>query len=82
MLRSNRNHIAALCLALVIIAVTLGPAHGVDATNRSSRELQISNQNSMRSFTDSISGKLLQIRHLLKSLFSDWNFGESEGKDK
>lgn len=42
----------------------------------------ISNQNSVRSNDESVSEKLSQIRHLLKSLFLDWNLGESEFKGK
>lgn len=81
MLRGN-NHNVALLFALVIFSVVSCHSIGADVITASSKGLQINRQNSPRSNEVGIGEKLLQVRHLLKSLFFDWNFGESEGKVK
>lgn len=64
-----------LFITLVILAATFSCSFG---TEDSTRDLQVA----PRETDESISAKMLQIRLLLKSLFSSWNFGEStfEGK--
>lgn len=74
-MRTDSNNNVALIVALVIISVTLGSTRGTDAIGGPSRDLQISNQRD-----ESLSETLLHMRHQIKSLFSDWNLGESEGK--
>lgn len=65
-----------LFVALVILLGTLRCSCGTQET--SAFDLQVTS----RKTGESISDKMLQIRHLLKSLFLNWNFGESnlEGK--
>ncbi|CRK96058.1 CLUMA_CG009495, isoform A, partial [Clunio marinus] len=62
--------------ALVIVSILLELK--AEASHNSSNDLQINNQKSLRSTYESLSQQLLQIRHLLKSLLTEWNFGESE----
>lgn len=75
--RGYKDNVVLLSVIIMILA-TLKLSHGADAISHSVNEAEINNQNSLRKIDDSISGNLLQIRRLLKSLFLDWNSGESE----
>lgn len=72
-----------LFLTLFLTSATYGQILEAETITHSSLSPTslISNQNSLRSNDESISNKLTQIRHLLKSLFFDWNL-ESEAKGK
>lgn len=86
MWRSRDKHNVTKIFALVIFLITLEHGVGMNTINGSPRDLQISDQHLIQRYSESISSKLLHLRHLVTSLFSDWNFGESrvegEGKGK
>lgn len=71
------KHNVALLLTLVILSSTFECSLGTD---QSSHDLRNGDEHSLLSNGENISAKMLHIRHLLKSLFSDLNFGESELK--
>lgn len=77
MLFSNHKQNATIIFALVIFSATLKRGVGMETITGSPHALEIKNQHSIRSSSESISTKLLHLRHLVMSLFSDWNFGES-----
>lgn len=77
-MRRGGDYNAALVFALVIFWATICASLGTDAIETS--DSQIDNQNSLRGYDGEIGHTLLELRHLLKSLFSDWNLGESEGR--
>jgi hypothetical protein len=84
LLRDDKRNMT-ICLSLAIILVALGQSLGAEMITHSSSSptLLINNQNSPRSNEQSISSKLTETRHLLKSLFLDWNLGgESDMKGK
>lgn len=78
------KHNVTLFLSLAIILVVFGQVVGAEIIDHSSSSstLIISNQNSLRSNGENISGKLSKMRHLLKSLLFDWNSRESEIRGK
>lgn len=80
MLFGGDKHTLALLVTLVIIMACLPNGFGADVG--ASGQLKIGNNNSAISSGESITAKMLQIRRLVKSLFSDWKLGESnfEGK--
>lgn len=82
-LNGDRQNVT-IFLTLSIILIAIGQSQGAEMINHSSSSPTslISNQNSLRSNDESISNKLTQIRHLLKSLFFDWNSGERESEVK
>lgn len=76
------KHNVTLFFALAIIMITFKHGLATDVISRSTQALQINNLNLIRSNGESTSAKMLHIRQLLKSLFLEWNFGESEIKGK
>ena len=78
---SDRPNVTII-FALIIFLASLKHGVGMNAINGSPQDLQISDQHSIRSSSESISAKLLHIQHLVTSLFSDWNFGESQVEGK
>lgn len=84
MRRSSDKHNVTIILTLLIFLITLKHGVGMDAITGLPQVsvVQTSDQHSIRSSSESISSKLLHLRHLVTSLFSDWNFGESRVKGK
>lgn len=83
LLKANKHNVTVF-LSLAMIIATFGQTLGAEMIAHSSPPptTLISNQNSLRSNDESISDKLSSVRHLLKSLFLDWNLGESDFKGK
>lgn len=71
----SSRHKAALLLALVIVFIIMNKAHATDFESSD-------NQQSLQARDSGISTKLLHMRRILKSLFSEWNSGESDLKGK
>lgn len=80
MLFGGDKHIVPLLVTLVIIMSTLPNGFGADVGPNS--QLKIANQNSAPASGESITAKMVQIRRLVKSLFSDWKLGESDFEGK
>jgi hypothetical protein len=71
------SHNARLFLALVMIAASSSGCLAAEATDS-----QVDVPKALVANGESISAKLIHMRHLLKSLFMDWNLGESNLKGK
>lgn len=80
MLFGGDKHAVALLVTLVIIIATLPNGFGADVG--ANGQLKIVNNNLALSGGESITAKMLQIRSLVKSLFSDWKLGESDFEGK
>lgn len=68
---------AAVLLALVVISVMSCGCLGADVS-----DVQVDVPRAVAENRETISERLIHMRHLLKSLFVDWNFGESNLKGK
>lgn len=80
MLFGGDKHKVTLLVTLVIIIATLPNGFGADVGANS--QLKIANNNSAQSSGESITAKMLQIRRLVMSLFSDYKLGESDFEGK
>lgn len=80
MLLGGDKHNVTVLVTLVIIIATLRNGFGADVS--ASGQSKIANNNSALSSGESITVKMLQIRRLVKSLFSDWKLGESDFEGK
>jgi hypothetical protein len=80
-LGSDKHNAALFLLVAAVLSVMMSNCTGTNVTVRTSRDLQVSNQQKSLE-GESTSEKLIHMRQLLKSIILDWNFGESDLKGK